>query len=89
MAAVTSLPSKVVRAIRWYFLQNGATDSEHCLHNFDWRERKFNGQPIVDVFKAARIVPSKVIFAESPNYLNDGRSLDWFGLWEKEMTQHI
>lgn len=49
MADLTSLPSKVCRAIRYYLVSSGAADPSRCYHYFDSRERKFNDQPIVDV----------------------------------------
>ena len=49
MAALTSLPSKVVRAIRFYLISTGVVDADHCYHQWDSRARAFNSQPIVDV----------------------------------------
>jgi hypothetical protein len=49
MADLTNLPSKIVRAIRWYLVQGGVSTPERVYHTFDWRDRKFDGQPIVDV----------------------------------------
>jgi len=49
MADLTSLPSKVCRAIRFYLISAGIVDADHCYHQWDSRARAFNDQPIVDV----------------------------------------
>lgn len=49
MADLTNLPSKLVRAVRFYLIQSGAVDEAHCYHKYDSRVRKFNEQPIVTV----------------------------------------
>ena len=49
MADLTNLPSKVVRAVRFYLISTGCVDAAHCYHKYDSRVRKFNEQPIVTV----------------------------------------
>lgn len=49
MADLTSLPSKIVRAIRFYLISTGVVDADQCYHQWDSRERAFNDLPIVDV----------------------------------------
>ena len=49
MADLTSLPSKVVRAFRFYLISEGAVDAAHCYHKYDSRTRAFNDQPIVTI----------------------------------------
>lgn len=49
MADLTSLPSKIVRAFRFYLVSSGAVDPAHCYHKYDSRARAFNKQPIVTV----------------------------------------
>jgi hypothetical protein len=49
MADLTSLPSKIVRAFRFYLISVGAVDAAHCYHKYDSRTRVFNDQPIVTV----------------------------------------
>jgi hypothetical protein len=49
MGNLTSLPSKVVRAFRFYLLAQGVADAAHVYHQFDSRIRDYAGQPIVDV----------------------------------------
>ena len=56
MAALTSLPSKVVRAFRYYLVSSGAVTMAQSYHQWDSRARKFNNgdpstpNPIVDVW---------------------------------------
>ena len=49
MADLTNLSSKLVRAFWFYLIKSGVVDISRCYHAFDYRERKFNGMPIVDV----------------------------------------
>jgi hypothetical protein len=54
MADLTSLPSKVCRAFRWFLVSSGAVDPAHCYHKYDRRARKFKNSdgaplPIVTV----------------------------------------
>lgn len=49
MSDLTSLPSKVVRAFRFFLCDEGAVDPDHCYHKYDSRRREFNKLPIVTV----------------------------------------
>ena len=49
MADLTSLPSKIVRAFRFYLVSTGAVNPDNCFHKYDSRKREFNKLPIVTV----------------------------------------
>jgi hypothetical protein len=51
MGDLASLPSKNVRAIRFYLISQGVADADHVYHQFDSRLRAFNDSPIVDVMQ--------------------------------------
>lgn len=72
MAACTSLPSKLVRAVRWYLIQQGF-GGDQVFHHFDYRERKFvadkAGKPqrIIDVL--LRPIGPDVVFTGNDDFI--------------------